>query len=304
VPEGIALDEDEQRLAELGYKQELNRSWSGFSNFAISFSIISILAGCFTTYGQAWINGGPVAISIGWPVISVFILLVAFCAVTNSAALVQHLDVNKQVRAPQEWECSGCVSFMNQALDQLINIIANVGVLGGCSAVCGYLNQNWEIEICNVVCDVVGIMEFANLVNDADPDPLWICIETDMCPYNDYSKGVMKSITVSPTKAPQGTTFTITVVYQITNITGVGEVVVEVDPSDGSFPLDMGELIVAQPPGMYKVVGQLQTQPTEDDPFNPGSYGVVAAVCEGSCGGTHSHTFTICQGQSSFHITQ
>src|SRR3984957_8357787 len=69
---------DEQRLAELGYKQELKRGWSGFSNFAISFSIISILAGCFTTYGQAWINGGPVAISIGWPVISVFILLVAF----------------------------------------------------------------------------------------------------------------------------------------------------------------------------------------------------------------------------------
>src|SRR5437588_10089715 len=72
------LTADEQRLVELGYKQELKRGWSGFSNFAISFSIISILAGCFTTYGQAWINGGPVAISIGWPVISVFILLVAF----------------------------------------------------------------------------------------------------------------------------------------------------------------------------------------------------------------------------------
>ena len=57
------LSTDEQRLAQLGYKQELNRAWSGFSNFAISFSIISILAGCFTTYGQAWINGGPVAIS-------------------------------------------------------------------------------------------------------------------------------------------------------------------------------------------------------------------------------------------------
>src|ERR1700759_2031098 len=72
------LSADEQRLAELGYKQELKRGWSGFSNFAISFSIISILAGGFTTYGQAWLNGGPGALSIGWPVISVFILLVAF----------------------------------------------------------------------------------------------------------------------------------------------------------------------------------------------------------------------------------
>src|SRR6201989_2568460 len=61
---------DEQRLAELGYKQSLNRAWSGFSNFAISFTIISILAGCFTTYGQAWNNGGPIAISI---------LIIGFC---------------------------------------------------------------------------------------------------------------------------------------------------------------------------------------------------------------------------------
>jgi amino acid transporter len=76
VSETTNLSADEQRLAELGYKQELKRNWSGFSNFAISFSIISILAGCFTTFGQAWNNGGPIAISIGWPLISVFILII------------------------------------------------------------------------------------------------------------------------------------------------------------------------------------------------------------------------------------
>jgi len=71
------LGSDEQKLAELGYKQELHRGWSGFSNFAISFSIICILAGCFTTYGQALKNGGPIAISIAWPLICVLILAVA-----------------------------------------------------------------------------------------------------------------------------------------------------------------------------------------------------------------------------------
>jgi amino acid transporter len=70
---------DESRLAELGYSQELSRSWSGFQNFAISFTIISVLAGCFTTYYQAWNNGGPIAISWGWPIISAFILIIAFC---------------------------------------------------------------------------------------------------------------------------------------------------------------------------------------------------------------------------------
>jgi len=72
----VTLSDDERRLAELGYKQELTRGWSGFSNFAISLTIICILSGCFTTYGQAWNNGGPIAISIGWPVISVLVLLV------------------------------------------------------------------------------------------------------------------------------------------------------------------------------------------------------------------------------------
>src|SRR6476469_8905917 len=75
----VHLNDDEQRLAELGYKQELNRSWSGFSNFAISFSIISILAGCFTTFFAGWNNGGPAAIAWGWPILSLFILVIGLC---------------------------------------------------------------------------------------------------------------------------------------------------------------------------------------------------------------------------------
>src|SRR3954449_11111319 len=72
------LSADEQHLAKLGYKQELSRTWSGFSNFAISFSIISILAGCLTTYGAGIANGGPVSISWSWPIISAFILIIGF----------------------------------------------------------------------------------------------------------------------------------------------------------------------------------------------------------------------------------
>jgi amino acid transporter len=73
-----AASQDEQRLQELGYKQELSRAWSGFTNFAISFTIISVLAGTFTTFAFAWQNGGPIAASIGWPVLCAFVLMVAF----------------------------------------------------------------------------------------------------------------------------------------------------------------------------------------------------------------------------------
>src|SRR5829696_5119135 len=70
--------EDEQRLHELGYRQELSRAWSGFTNFAISFTIISVLAGTFTNFSFAWQNGGPIQASIGWPVLCFFVLMVAF----------------------------------------------------------------------------------------------------------------------------------------------------------------------------------------------------------------------------------
>jgi amino acid transporter len=78
TPPAAGATEDEQRLHELGYRQELSRAWSGFTNFAISFTIISVLAGTFTTFSFAWQNGGPIAVSIGWPVLCFFVLMVAF----------------------------------------------------------------------------------------------------------------------------------------------------------------------------------------------------------------------------------
>jgi amino acid transporter len=69
--------DDEKTLASLGYTQSLDRAWSSFSNFAISFTIISVLAGCFTTYSFAWNGGGPIAISWGWPIVCGLVLLVA-----------------------------------------------------------------------------------------------------------------------------------------------------------------------------------------------------------------------------------
>src|ERR671936_1120631 len=72
------VEHDEQRLAELGYRQELIRAWSGFTNFAISFTIISVLAGVFTNFSFAWTAGGPAGIAFGWPILCAFVLLVGF----------------------------------------------------------------------------------------------------------------------------------------------------------------------------------------------------------------------------------
>ncbi len=71
------MDDDAKALAELGYTQELHRGMSGFSNFAVSFSIISILAGCITSYGIALRSGGPSTLVLGWLIVGVLVLAVA-----------------------------------------------------------------------------------------------------------------------------------------------------------------------------------------------------------------------------------
>ena len=71
------IKQDVADLHGLGYAQELFRSMGGFSNFAISFSIISILTGAVILYdyGLAW--AGTAAVMIGWPLVTVFVLAIA-----------------------------------------------------------------------------------------------------------------------------------------------------------------------------------------------------------------------------------
>jgi amino acid transporter len=69
--------DDRTQLHRLGYAQELFRSMGGFQNFAISFTIISILAGCLTSYYIAFNQGGPVAITWGWLLVGGFCIIVA-----------------------------------------------------------------------------------------------------------------------------------------------------------------------------------------------------------------------------------
>src|SRR5215475_5308776 len=49
----------------------------GFSNFAVSFSIISILTGAVLLFGYGLKLAGPIVNTVGWPVVSLFTLCVA-----------------------------------------------------------------------------------------------------------------------------------------------------------------------------------------------------------------------------------
>ena len=74
---GYHTSEDEQALHRMGYAQELFRAMGGFQNFAISFTIISILAGCLTSYYIAFGQGGPIAVTWGWLLVGLMSTIVA-----------------------------------------------------------------------------------------------------------------------------------------------------------------------------------------------------------------------------------
>src|SRR5438552_9960813 len=71
------LDRDAEQLRRMGYAQQLLRDMGGFANFALSFSIISVLTGAVTLYGHGLVNGGPLQMLVGWPAVTLLTLAIA-----------------------------------------------------------------------------------------------------------------------------------------------------------------------------------------------------------------------------------
>jgi amino acid transporter len=69
--------DDVKTLHSLGYAQELLRGMSGFSNFAISMSIICIVAGGLTSLHLGLSGVGGASVGLGWPLVCLFSLAVA-----------------------------------------------------------------------------------------------------------------------------------------------------------------------------------------------------------------------------------
>src|ERR1700676_5794743 len=79
--------EDEEDLARLGYASQFLRAMGVFSNFAISFSIISILTGAVTLFDYGLSMGGPREMTLGWPIATIGTLFVALSMAELCSAL-------------------------------------------------------------------------------------------------------------------------------------------------------------------------------------------------------------------------
>jgi len=198
--------------------------------------------------------------------------------------------------------CNLCVSVMGEIINELLNIILNIGVIGSCAELCGFLPNKYEKDACDLICDYIGIEEFIKLVTDADPDPIWICEEGGICPHNNNGSALADGAWVTPTSGPAGRSFDIYFNYTVTSYTSSGGPNVVVVPPAG-LPLGGGEFNEGQPIGTYLVAFKLDTTPSEQEPFTPGVYQVEAALCAGDCSGRHKWSGVYCNATTQFTIT-
>ena len=222
------------------------------------------------------------------PVAVLLLLLVAAGAYTP-------VKVNNEL-------CPTCISLMGQVINNLLNIIANAGVLGSCNDLCGRLPHELEVVGCELLCAYVGLNGFIDAVNWADPDPVWTCMEMDICGKSSTAAATITQMTINPKSGPAKTKFDVEVFWNTTSAIATGEMAVGVY-GPGVFGLGEDDLIVAQEPGEYKAKFQFEAKPSDDNPWVKGHYEVQFALCEGSCGSTHSHSYTVAHKSVKFNIT-
>jgi amino acid permease (GABA permease) len=136
------LSSDEETLHALGYAQELRRRMSGFSNFAVSFTIISILSGCLTLYYFGMDEGGPAIIVWGWPVVGVMTLLVGLsmaevCSSFPTAGGLYYWSAKLAPRNGPAWSWfTGWFNFLGQ-------VAVTAGIDFGAAVFINFLFSLW-----------------------------------------------------------------------------------------------------------------------------------------------------------------
>jgi amino acid transporter len=158
---------DVQRLHELGYAQELRRGMGGFSNFAVSFTIISILSGCLTLFGYGMVIGGPASSAYGWPLVGILVTFVALamaeiCSSYPTAGGLYYWAAKIAPRNGPAWSWfTGWFNFLGQ-------VAVTAGIDFGFAAFfCAFLNIAFDVEITRLILvgAYTGILVIHGLMN-------------------------------------------------------------------------------------------------------------------------------------------
>ena len=221
--------------------------------------------------------------------------------ITKGIQILQHSNNTNQLSL-----CGVCNNFISNGIKQLINVILQSGVIGGCDTLCtkAFPNQKTEENVCNMLCDVVGVYTFINLIQrySGDLDPIYFCELVHACPIHDGGSAHLDKLTITPLSGPIGTTFEIDVTFTVFNQTSTGEIVISVKPPK-SDPFGDGVLDTGFTPGRYNIKFSLETNPSEEEAFEHGTYIVELFGCDGECGSKLPHSATLFNGISNFTIS-
>jgi len=247
--------------------------------------------------------------------------------VSNEQGLAAGIDFNAtemlraelQARHPGVDLCQPCVAFAGEALQELLNLILNKGVVGSCGKLCAALVKatgNSKLGgPCNLLCDIVGIKDFIKWIQNADLSPYYDCIELGVCKTNDNGDATITSWLATPSELAAGPPVTLSFTYDSKNGTSTGEIRINIQTVDHQ-PLSFNSIYVADTttPGSFKGSGQIQSTtpaPATCDPTQstcemwlPGTYTASIEICAGECGDTkHKHAKTYDAKNTTFVIT-
>ncbi len=146
------IRDDVRDLERLGYAQQLLREMGGFSNFAVSFSIISILTGAVLLFGYGLKFAGPLVNSVGWPLVSVMTLAVAASMAEIASAYPTAGGLYfwaRRLGGPGWAWTTAWLNMIGQvAITAGINIAAAIYFLGGLTQLFGIKPvTNWYVQV-------------------------------------------------------------------------------------------------------------------------------------------------------------
>ncbi|KAK0060817.1 countin-1 [Biomphalaria pfeifferi] len=171
---------------------------------------------------------------------SMKLLATLLSAVVLTSAVTPNLRLHTNNNVGADF-CKMCINFSGQAINELLNIILNMGVVGTCADICGLVEQKTGSEVlgavCNILCDIAGVEEFVKLVEKADLDPIYLCELLKTCPVFDGGDATLTQFAVNPSSGPQGKK-TLNFNFVSKNGTGTGEIYLFINTVD-KIPVEL-----------------------------------------------------------------
>ena len=162
-----ASKSDVDQLHELGYAQELKRGMGAFSNFAVSFTIISILSGCLTLFGYGMSVGGPASAAYGWPLVGLLVTFVALamaeiCSSYPTAGGLYYWSAKVAPKHGPAWSWfTGWFNFLGQ-----VGVTAGID-FGFAAFFCAFLQIAFNVDVTKLILlgSYTGILVLHGLMN-------------------------------------------------------------------------------------------------------------------------------------------